>query len=279
MSAAGEPTPSPLPFRPKSPAPAESNTTTFRPHPKHSLPRSKLRIICQDLNHSGADVFFNNCTPSTAFSKAVEAVLSTLYEPTKTNDHIPPTRSITVTLRSMDGVAYTTGSELDDDHKEIHFSLDYINGISSRKQLPREEIQGVLVHEMVHCWQWNALGTAPGGLIEGIADFVRLKAGLSPPHWKREGGGSWDAGYQHTGYFLEWMENQWGEGTVRKVNGTLRNEKYVEEEFWEKLFGNKVEDLWKDYSEGLKEKNGEKKGATENSCSKDEDEEAVEVAV
>lgn len=43
-----------------------------------------------------------------------------------------------------------------------------------------------MVHEMVHCWQRNAHGTAPGGLIEGIADWVRLKAGLVPPHWKRE---------------------------------------------------------------------------------------------
>lgn len=37
---------------------------------------------------------------------------------------------------------------------------------------------GVCVHEMVHCWQWNAKGTCPGGLIEGIADYVRLRSGL-----------------------------------------------------------------------------------------------------
>jgi hypothetical protein len=49
----------------------------------------------------------------------------------------------------MDGVAYTTGTELDSDHKEIHFSADYIDGIDiSRKA---NEILGVLTHEMVHC--------------------------------------------------------------------------------------------------------------------------------
>ncbi len=151
----------------------------------------------------------------------------------------------------MSGVAYTTGSDLDGDHKEIHFSLDYINGISSARQ--KDEIQGVLVHEMVHCWQWNAVGTAPGGLIEGIADFVRLKAGLSPPHWKKEGGGQWDAGYQHTGYFLEWIESTCGRGSVRMINHALKEKKYQEDDFWEQLFGKKVGLLWKEYEGSLNE--------------------------
>ena len=149
----------------------------------------------------------------------------------------------------MDGVAFTKGSDLDRDHKEIHFSLDYINGTPSARQ--KDEIQGVLVHEMVHCWQWNALGTAPVGLTEGIADFVRLKAGLSPPHWKKESGGQWDAGYQHTGYFLEWMESTLGEGSVRKINDALKDTKYEEDDFWERLFGKKVGLLWKEYEASL----------------------------
>lgn len=151
----------------------------------------------------------------------------------------------------MGGVAYTMGSDLDGDHKEIHFSLDYINGIPSARQ--KDEVQGVLVHEMVHCWQWNAVGTAPGGLIEGIADFVRLKADLSPPHWKKEGGGQWDAGYQHTGYFLEWIERSYGDGSVRKINHALKDKQYEEDDFWEQLFGKKISLLWKEYEGSLDE--------------------------
>ncbi len=151
----------------------------------------------------------------------------------------------------MPGVAYTTGSSLDDDHKEIHLSLDYINGISSTRQ--RDEINGVLVHEMVHCWQWDALGTAPAGLIEGIADFVRLKAGLSPPHWKRTCDGDWDAGYQHTGYFLAWIQDRFGEGSVKRINEGLRGKEYVQEEFWKGLFGKDVTDLWAEYSKSFEE--------------------------
>ena len=149
----------------------------------------------------------------------------------------------------MNGVAYTKGSDLDNDHKEIHLSLDFIKAISPARQ--RDEIQGVLVHEMVHCWQWNAVGTAPGGLIEGIADFVRLKAGFSPPHWKKVGGGQWDAGYQHTAYFLEWIERSFGEGSVRKVNNALKDKRYEEDDFWERLFDKKVGLLWEKYQVSL----------------------------
>lgn len=171
---------------------------------------------------------------------------------------MPPTRSISLTLRSMDGVAYTIGSDLDDDHKEIHFSLEYINKVPCSRQ--RDEIQGVLVHEMVHCWQWNGRGTAPVGLTEGIADFVRLKAGLNPPHWEVARGGDWDAGYQHTAYFLEWIENNCGDGSIRRLNQALKDNEYVEDEFWETLFGKKVRDLWEEYSETLPKKPATDKG-------------------
>jgi hypothetical protein len=63
----------------------------------------------------------------------------------------------------MDGVAYTHGSHT---NKEIHFSLDHIKNSEDRAQA---EIDGVLTHEVVHCFQYNAKGTAPGGLIEGMA--------------------------------------------------------------------------------------------------------------
>lgn len=64
----------------------------------------------------------------------------------------------------MPGVAHTCGS---DQHKEIHFSLDYIKPLSPA--IAPSEIEGVIVHEVVHCFQYNARNTCPGGLIEGIA--------------------------------------------------------------------------------------------------------------
>ncbi|XP_015070999.1 uncharacterized protein LOC107015287 [Solanum pennellii] len=71
------------------------------------------------------------------------------------------------------GVAYTNSNT-------IHVSARYIQGYSGDV---RREIIGVLYHEATHVWQWNANNGAPGGLIEGIADYVRLKAGLGLSHW------------------------------------------------------------------------------------------------
>lgn len=151
---------------------------------------------------------------------------------------------------SMEGVAYTTGTDLDNDHKEIHFSVEYIKNIDVSRR--KHEIMGVLTHEMVHCFQWNAKGTCNGGLIEGIADWVRLNSGLDPPHWKKEATGKWDAGYQHTAYFLQYLEERYGKGTVQKVNEKLRNAKYEDEKaFWTELVGRPVEQLWQDFGKDL----------------------------
>ena len=246
-----DPTPSPLPLRPA--APVDKPESASRPHPKPGFPTPKLRLEVRDLAHPGALVFFKTTNPATVLSDAVTTVLQTLYIPFKGDtNHITPTRSITLILRPMPGVAYTTGIDLDDDHKEIHFSLDYIARIpNSSPRRQRDEIEGVIVHEMVHCWQWNALGTAPGGLIEGIADFCRLRADLRPPHWKKEGGGDWDAGYQHTAYFLDWIESKFGGGSVMRINEHLRDVEYKEPKFWKDLFDNSVHDLWDEYTQGF----------------------------
>jgi len=209
-----------------------------------------LRLELRDVSSSGSCAFLRLVHASTILQNAVEMVVTLLYS--DLDKHcIPPTRSVTLVLRSMEGVAYTTGSELDDDHKEIHLSTDYINHTPETRQ--KEEIQGVIVHEMVHCWQHNAFGTAPGGLIEGIADWVRLKAGFAPPHWKRVADKDWDAGYERTGYFLEWMEKAHGEDIVRKINEGLRGCKYDEKTFWQSCCGKSVGDLWEEYKGSLSE--------------------------
>ncbi|CRK29602.1 hypothetical protein BN1708_005021 [Verticillium longisporum] len=144
---------------------------------KDPFPTPKLRLEIRDLNHAGATAFLATTTASTLLQDAIANVLRLLYSTPSTPDTTaPPTRSVTVILRAMPGVAYTTGSDLDADHKEIHFSLSYIAGIPADRRTA--EITGVLTHELVHCYQWNARGTCPGGLIEGVADWVRLRCRL-----------------------------------------------------------------------------------------------------
>lgn len=158
----------------------------------------------------------------------------------------------------MSGVAHTSGIHLDPAHKEIHFSLNYLSTIAaSAPARLGQEIQGVVAHELVHCVQYDGKeisegkGKAPGGLIEGIADWIRLQMDLAPPHWKKSGQGKWDDGYDKTAYFLQYVEERYGEGTMRKLNEKLRTQPYEEKAFWTELVGRPVEQLWGDYCRGL----------------------------
>ena len=159
-------------------------------------------------------------------------------------------KHITLILRALDGVAYTTGTRT---HKEIHLSLDYVLKTRDRAA---DEITGVLVHEVVHCFQHTARGTCSGGLIEGIADFVRLRAGRAPPHWTFTADGAWDAGYERTAYFLAWLDERGApaapeEGTfVRLLNASMQHGTY-DAGIFETLAGQPVDALWTAYSAAL----------------------------
>ncbi|PYH98540.1 BSP-domain-containing protein [Aspergillus ellipticus CBS 707.79] len=278
-SATQTPLPSPIPSKPEEPAQPKSNSSTDNDDAAE-LPNPTLRLHIHDLRHPASKSFLT-LIPDVAstLETALATIIRHLYTcpprtgtaPTRSfSPTIPPTRSVTVLLRDIGGVAYTTGIELDDDHKEIHVALSYIRHCTGLAD-PVAEIKGVLTHELVHCYQHTAPPSVPGGgdgprppggLIEGIADFVRLKAGLQPPHWKRptsakERSSTWDAGYQHTAYFLAWLEDvRIGEGAVGLLNDRLLHVGYVGEggegaAFWKGLFGVGIQELWEEYGQYL----------------------------
>ena len=78
---------------------------------------------------------------------------------------------------------------------------------------------------------------------------------LAPPHWNRraEPADRWDGGYQHTAYFLDYLEGRCGDGTVRRLNERLREHKYDAKTYWPGVCGEKVEKLWQDYCDKLKD--------------------------
>ncbi len=223
---------------------------TSKPSP-HEPCKFHLRII--DVSSQGARDTLRSIDYGAIIGDYAALVLRLLYD---RNQDQPGTRSVTLVARAMPGVAFTKGIDIDNDHKEIHLSTDYI--ASTGPELRMLEVHGVLVHELVHCYQWDAQGTAPVGLTEGIADWVRLNCGLSPPHWKRRADGDWDVGYEGTGYFLDYLEERFGRGTVRRINQRMKCEKYEERPFWNELFGCSVLTLWEDYRKSLCKDGSEK---------------------
>ncbi|KAK0764252.1 hypothetical protein N5P37_003649 [Trichoderma harzianum] len=214
-----------------------------------SVPNIQLQI--RDLKHPGSKRFLGAVNATDLLTTGTLNVLKLLYNtPPNPETTVPPTSSVTLVLEDMPGVAYTVGHNDNNNIKEIHFSLSYIAQINPPSRVT-PEINGVVTHELVHCFQYNGFGAAPGGLIEGIADWVRLHCNLAPPHWKQEIKPNWDAGYQHTAYFLEYLEKLYGQGTVRRINEKLRVSRYAEDTFWPGLFGRKVKDLFADYTKTL----------------------------
>nr|XP_043631018.1 uncharacterized protein LOC122602392 [Erigeron canadensis] len=152
-----------------------------------------------------------------------------------TNSDRKSVARVSVFIDDMDGVAYASSNE-------IHVSARYIQGYSRNV---KTEITGVLYHEMAHIWQWNGNGEAPGGLIEGIADYVRLKAGYAPSHWVQPGAGDrWDQGYDVTARFLDYC-NGLRNGFVAELNKKMRGG--YNDSFFVDLLGKTVDQLWAEY--------------------------------
>lgn len=281
-------------------------------------PKARLRIHLEDLGHPAISKFTNVIPIANLLENAircVEAHLFTTPSDSHSNDTTiarpPPqrpipnptwkpqeVRSLTLILRPMDGVAYTSGTDLDEAHKEINLSLNYLEAIikkfysrSTSTSSPESstsaahdkkadaaflhEVLGVVTHETVHAFQHNAHSTCPGGLIEGIADYVRMKSKLGAAHWnpwpanKKTRGERWDSGYEKTAWFLQWVEEHiGGVGCVGRLNETMRKEKWEDGKVWKAVMGGvSVDECWELYRSNWEEMNKHHDGDKDDSAS------------
>ena len=152
-----------------------------------------------------------------------------------------------LTIRPMEGVAYTSGTNVD---VSSSWCMDQMQG----------EAVGSLVHELVHVVQHYQHGDNPGWLVEGAADYIRWF--LYEPHshgadvvWMQHRGKNfsprYDGSYRVTANFLNWTTEKYDTNIVAEVNATMRDGKYTED-FWKQHTGKTVQDLgaeWKQWVE------------------------------
>jgi hypothetical protein len=148
----------------------------------------------------------------------------------------PPTR-VTMTLKEdYRGVAATAGSHV-------------IGSVKYFKQHPEDV--GAMVHETVHVCQ-RYRGKVPGWLVEGIADYIRFykyePGKLRPLSPNRA---RYDASYQVTARFLEYVTKKYDKELVRKLNQTLREGEYRDELF-KQLTGKALPELNEDWRASLR---------------------------
>ncbi|KAF6983581.1 hypothetical protein CFC21_001743 [Triticum aestivum] len=145
--------------------------------------------------------------------------------------------TVTLAVRDTDGIASTSGST-------IQLSARSVGGITGDNL--KEQVDGVLYHEVAHVWQWGLQEYgAHSGIFEGIADYVRLKAGYVAANWVKEGGGDrWDQGYDVTARFLDYCDSLKA-GFVAEMNGKLKDG--YSDDYFVQILGKSVDQLWNDY--------------------------------
>ncbi len=133
-----------------------------------------------------------------------------------------------------------------------------LNAVWFRGELEREAL-GAVVHEMVHVVQSygravranpNAV-TAPGWVVEGIADYVRWflyepqthGAEISKRNFDKA---RYDASYRISANFLEWVARRYDRDLVRKLNTAAREGRY-DEALWQTWTGKRVQELGDDW--------------------------------
>ncbi|KAG9035067.1 hypothetical protein FRB95_012086 [Tulasnella sp. JGI-2019a] len=216
------------------------NVTTHRPRPSEPL-----MIL---IDEGGSEALLQAVPDPLHFlTEAYLAINGLLYPTSSFHQRKVPCVTLILSPKA-DGVAST-------ENAVITFAMSYVNNYSKSHNdaALTQEIKGILLHEMVHVLQYSGTThSAPSGIIEGIADYCRLRSGWGAAHWSQGPGGKWDSGYQVTGYFLDWLEKERGfTEFVAKCNETLRENPW-DEGWCEVETGLSWSGLWEDYQAGMK---------------------------
>ncbi len=166
---------------------------------------------------------------------------------------IPYFKELQFELEYRDGVAYKAGNppkitvNLSTKYLESQYSQQGDDGIIY-------EINGVNWHELTHAYQYvpkNCGGYLSGteffGFIEGTADAVRILSGYHSNR-KPSPGGSWTSGYTTSGFFIEWLVNNYDSDFLYKLNQSCQTiDPWSYDAACNNILGKGVKHLWDEY--------------------------------
>ncbi len=192
----------------------------------------RITVTNEDPTGAGAGFASSVPNPEPFITDLTKTICRILY---RNADEPSLPSAINLRVYDFDGVANAGGMQ-------INLSTRHL--ANYRGAALTEEITGVLVHEATHLYQYN---DGPGGLIEGIADYVRIEAGHHSPD-RRRPGGNWDDGYTTTGFFLSWLDDQYPDfGYELNLTLTREDNEGWSEDAFEELTGKTVDTLWQEY--------------------------------
>ncbi|SMC22364.1 Cysteine-rich secretory protein family protein [Andreprevotia lacus DSM 23236] len=247
------PTATPVPTLAPTPTPSPTPQPTATPVPNAvvaPLPNStQFNPACSpavviDIQDPDGFKPLSDQVPVTALPAVIQQLArndcAILY---KTPSEVPAQPgTIFLTIKAMDGVAYTAGSQ-------ITLSSTYVHDKSLQEML------GVLAHEITHIYQQNDSDAQHvdgfGGIIEGVADYVRYKTGYKTLA-NRHAGGSWKDGYDTTAFFIDWLNQNYADFAY-KLNQSLSSTDRQQwtTDFFVRQTGQSVDALWAQYQQYL----------------------------
>jgi hypothetical protein len=155
------------------------------------------------------------------------------------SDGFTPPKTVKLRFRNMSGVAGTGGNEID-------VSADYVRRHTND--------WGMVIHELTHVVQsYPPVAPEFGWLTEGIADYIRLahfEPDARPPRINPDRAKYTDS-YKTTAAFLRWIEKTHDPEIVKKLNQSLREQKFKLELFKD-YTGKTVDELWQEFTDSLR---------------------------
>lgn len=168
-------------------------------------------------------------------------------------EEVPYFEKLTFRVESGDFVAWKEGAP---PHITVCVSSDYLVKYHARGGDIKEEVKGILYHELTHAYQHSNAQDITS--IEGVADLVRYLAGYIPLEL-RQMGGTYRSSYKITGFFYDWIRATYREGGdflyVLNQSAHPNNEgEWSLEEVCMKFTTKSPEVLWETYQNELQDK-------------------------